>query len=89
MGSGRKRIHGVVTVLMAIMLVAGVFAMPHKVNGDSINYTTENYDVKVKVNKDYTYDYTETITVNFTDASHGIYRDIPMDGSYRIKDIRV
>ena len=89
MGSGRKRIHGVVTALMAIMLVAGVFAMPHKVNGDSINYTTENYDVKVKVNKDYTYDYTETITVNFTDASHGIYRDISMDGSYRIKDIRV
>lgn len=89
MGSGRKRIHGVVTALMVIMLVAGVFAMPHKVNGDSINYTTENYDVKVKVNKDYTYDYTETITVNFTDASHGIYRDISMDGSYRIKDIRV
>ena len=52
-------------------------------------YTTKVFDVDVKVNKDYSYEFTETITVDFKYAKHGIYRKIPIASNYKIKDISV
>lgn len=52
-------------------------------------YTTKAFDVDVKVNKDYSYEFTETITVDFKSAKHGIYRKIPIASNYKIKDISV
>ncbi len=37
-------------------------------------FTIQNYDVKVKVNKDASVNITETIDVNFTEEKHGILR---------------
>ena len=53
-------------------------------------YDTPEYDVVIDVNKNYSFDYTETITVDYGDyAQHGIFRYIPMDSAYRVRDIRV
>lgn len=52
-------------------------------------YTTKSFDVDVKVNKDYSYDFTETIKVDFRYARHGIIRKIPIASNYKIKDISV
>lgn len=52
-------------------------------------YTTKVFDVDVKVNKDYSYDFTETIKVDFRYAKHGIIRKIPIASNYKIKDISV
>lgn len=51
-------------------------------------YTTEYYDVNVKVNEDNSYEFTETIGMNYDEPRHGIYRYIPMadeDGSVVMK----
>ncbi len=40
------------------------------------NFIIKDYDVQVVVNEDDTYDITETISVEFTAQSHGIYRTI-------------
>lgn len=53
------------------------------------SYTTEKFDVHIKVNKNMTYDYTEHIAVNFTERKHGIYRNIPLSTEYKIKNIKV
>ena len=41
------------------------------------NFIIKDYKVDMKVNEDDTYDITETIDVEFTAASHGIYKTIP------------
>ncbi|ASS38100.1 DUF2207 domain-containing protein [Mogibacterium pumilum] len=56
---------------------------------DRLGYTTKVFDVDVKVNKDYSYDFTETITVDFKYPKHGIYRKIPIASNYKVKDISV
>lgn len=51
-------------------------------------YTTEYYDVNVKVNEDNSYEFTETIGMNYDEPRHGICRYIPMadeDGSIVMK----
>ena len=49
-------------------------------------YTTPEYDVVIDVHKNYSFDYTETITVDYGDyAQHGIFRNIPLDAAYRIR----
>lgn len=55
-------------------------------------FDISEYDVQVQVNSDYTYDIVESLTVDFSEARHGIYREIPLnfsDRTVRIKDIRV
>ncbi len=42
------------------------------------DYTIESFDVDIKVSAQNTYRITETITADFTQAKHGIYRDIPL-----------
>lgn len=53
--------------------------------------TTRYFNVEIKVNKDYSYEITETIDVLFKSgkSKHGITRIIPLAGNYRIKDISV
>lgn len=52
-------------------------------------YSTHNFIVNIKVNKDYTYDVTEKIDVNFANYKHGIIRNIPYSKNYKIKDVKV
>ena len=60
-----------------VMLAAPASALP-----DMGGYTITNYDVKVTISEDNAYDVTETITVNFSEPRHGIYRDIPSSGKW-------
>ena len=51
-------------------------------------YTTDSYDVNVIVSEDNSYEFTETINVNYDTPRHGIYRYIPMtdmDGNTAMK----
>ena len=73
-------------ILFSLILLqtaaAGVFAY-------GAAYTTESYDVEVRVGEDHVCSVTETITVDFHEPRHGIYRYIPYDlGVYTIKNIR-
>ncbi len=43
-------------------------------------YTTESFDVDVTVNEDNSYDFSETIKVNFDQQKHGIYVYVPETG---------
>ena len=61
------------------------FNEDYYVNG----YATNSFDVDIKVNKDYSYDFTETIDVDFKTQKHGIVRNIPIAGNYKIKNISV
>jgi uncharacterized membrane protein YgcG len=50
------------------------------------------YDVQVQVNSDYTYDIVESLSVDFSEPRHGIYREIPLnfaDRPVRISNIVV
>lgn len=53
-------------------------------------YNTDSFITNIRVNKDYTFDVEEKITVDFTTPKHGIFRVIPVTyGRYRISDINV
>lgn len=75
-----RRILGILTVLLCLL-------------GGSVSangYTTEHFQVNVKVNRDHSYEFSEEITVDFSSPHHGIYRDIPYQlGRTVIKDISV
>ena len=64
---------------IAIMLMAIVmcFAMT-TVSALGYSYTTDSYDVDIVVKKDNTYKIKETISVDFAESKHGIYRYIPI-----------
>lgn len=47
------------------------------------NFTIENYDVQINVNRDKTFHVKETIDTNFHNNAHGIFRTIPL--KYTIK----
>ena len=56
---------------------AAVYLWPADARAAS-NFWIEDYDIQVVVNEDDTYDITETISVQFTAPSHGIYRTVPL-----------
>lgn len=58
-------------------LVFSVFYLLSTQFIDASNYKIEHYDVQVEVQKNGIYDIKETINVQFTADSHGIYRTIP------------
>lgn len=61
------------------MLLAGILLMAKPALADSYYpYEIQGYDVTVKVGKDNVYHVTERLQVNFNQARHGIYRDIPV-----------
>jgi len=45
------------------------------------SFVTESYNVDVEVNRDNSWNITETVSMNFTAPSHGIYRYIPYEGT--------
>lgn len=80
-----KKIFAYILFSMVLLqfTAAGVF-------GYTSAYTTDVYDVDVRVSEDHVCSVTETITVDFRTPKHGIYRYIPYDlGVYTIKNIRV
>ena len=65
--------------LFGFMLLAGILLMAKPALADSYYpYEIQRYDVTVKVGKDNVYHVTERLQVNFNQARHGIYRDIPV-----------
>lgn len=83
---GKKtRLLVIVSVVLICFGMAGVVSF-----ADDPGFVTERYNVDAKVNKDHTVEVTDTITVNFYEYKHGIYRYIPYDSDrYYISDIRV
>lgn len=79
--------------VLAVSLLIVLFAFAGNilsVNADSdADYRTKDFDVKIKVNKDYSFEYTENITVDFTTPHHGIFRNIPLDAAYKIDKVEV
>jgi len=76
--------HFIIAALFAafILLIGAVPA-----EADS-GYTTEAFNVNVKVLENYSFEYTDEITVDFgSTPHHGIYLYIPMDPSYRIRNL--
>ncbi len=61
-------------ILVFSLAFAGITAQA------ALAYTTESFDVDVIVGEDNSYDYTETIKVNFDTQKHGIYVYIPESG---------
>lgn len=59
------------------LLFCFLFVVP-AVEAKALDYTIEKYQVDMKVTKQNTYRIQETITTNFYEAKHGIYRDIPV-----------
>ena len=64
--------------LLAIIAAAMVLCM-NAVFGScaASDFIIRDYDIKMVVNEDDTYEITETVDVEFTAPSHGIYRTIP------------
>ena len=61
-------------ILAAVLLLSASPALNCFAAG---NFIIRDYDVKIEVNEDDTYLVTETLDVEFTAPSHGIYRVIP------------
>lgn len=74
----RKSLLLFVSIVAALMLVLA----PGKISANAGGYTTNAYNVDVKVNSNHAYNVTETIDVNFTEPRHGIYRYIPYKGDF-------
>ena len=50
----------------------------YNINYSGSDYVIDAYNINIKVNKNNTFDITETITANFFKTKHGIFRTIPM-----------
>lgn len=62
-------------VAVTLVLVCPVFA---SAEAENAGYTITSYDVDIKVNENNTYEVKETIAVDFTLESRGIFRSIPV-----------
>ncbi|MBQ9014685.1 MAG: DUF2207 domain-containing protein [Firmicutes bacterium] len=68
--------HAVRLACMLAVLTAFGLWLAQPVHGAG-NFLIDDYRIDMQVNEDDTYQITETIDVQFTQASHGIYRSIP------------
>lgn len=73
-------------VALAFTFGTAAFAAPAR--ADDGGFTIPEYDVKIVISDSGVYDVTETITVNFKEPRHGIYRDIPLSGTMTWRDCR-
>ena len=64
-------------IIVLVVAIVMCFAMT-TVSALGYSYTTESYDVDIVVKKDNTYKIKETISVDFAESKHGIYRYIPV-----------
>ena len=60
------------------LLLLFVLLMPFYAHASTNGYEITKYDVDMKVNEDNSFDIKENIVVNFTEAKHGIVRNIPL-----------
>ena len=83
-----RREHGtfssgpVVTAILAAVFMAAslVYVLnPVEVQAYASDFDTPSFRTEVTVNSDNSFYITETITVDFHKAKHGIYRYIPME----------
>lgn len=65
---------------LMLCVFLGIIAISNISRADG-GYIIEKYDVNMIVNEDNTFDITETITTNFGQAKHGIYRKIPLENT--------
>ncbi|MDD6275865.1 MAG: DUF2207 domain-containing protein, partial [Clostridia bacterium] len=73
------RVKKILAVAVAVCaVIASTFIC---VSAEGGNYDTLSYDVAATVSEDNTIDITEQISVDFTQQSHGIYRNIPYKGT--------
>ncbi|MHB1485595.1 MAG: DUF2207 domain-containing protein, partial [Saccharofermentanales bacterium] len=78
-------------VVLLFLCVSFVITVPSKVHAQEA-FTISQYDIEIMSNTDNSFNYTEKITVFFTEDRHGIFRVIPKKGGnlrYVISDIEV
>lgn len=68
----------------AIFVLICLFVFPFTVNAS--DYEITNYDVKIKVNENNTFNIKEVITANFNVPKHGIKRSLPMRNEINRED---
>ena len=73
---GRKRMK---KLLIMLATAIAVLVMPLSASAEG-GFTTERYDVSVKVSENNVYSVTNTIKVNFYSERHGIYLYVPYGG---------
>lgn len=66
----------VLWLLLSLLCVGSVFA-------DLWWYTIDTYYVEMKLHEDASMDVVEQIDVNFSEPRHGIYREIPLQDTYK------
>ncbi len=65
------------SVIIPLLVFCCIAVLPASVRAADSGYDITAYNVDIKVGADNVFHVTETITVNFRQASHGIYRYIP------------
>ncbi len=63
-------------------LIAVLTAIPAAAATSLEGYLISDYNVSVNITETNAYDVTEVITVQFTEPRHGIYREIPYEGTW-------
>ncbi len=72
----RKRLKRTATLITVFLLVI-VFAAPAVLAADTADRQTKNFDVKIKVNENNSYEIKENVDFVFNTPGHGVYRYIP------------
>lgn len=78
-------------VVLLFLCISFVISLPAKVSAQEAFIITQ-YDIEIISNPDNSFNYTEKITVVFSEDRHGIFRTIPKKGGslrYMISDIEV
>ncbi len=78
-----ERLKHLLCVLAVTALLSALAAPPAlaQARPDEGGFTVSNYDIAVVVSEDNSYAVTETISVDFSEPRHGIYREIPLSGA--------
>ena len=77
-------------LLFLIMIVFMQFSFNVAFAEEDAGYTTQRFDVKVRISEDHVFHFTEHITVNFEKEEYGICRYIAKDdSSYKIENVHV
>lgn len=77
-------------ILASLLICLGVFLTNSYSYADDAGFTTDEYNVQVVVKDDHTIRVKDTISVDFYENKHGIYRYIPYQADrYYISDIFV
>ncbi len=87
-----RRVKTALTVFLMLLIMLSTLASGSAVEAFAADdsYTTENFDVSVEITEKHVMKYDESITVDFLEPHHGIYRYIPIQKKfYDIDDIHV